>query len=83
MKFLSDMEEYLVDMTPEDIGEIVTMIRVQHLKLHTEPFAKKIGVKEPLLLAVEDGKGPHGMLVLKKINDTFHNVKIELNITLS
>jgi len=76
------MEKYTFDLLPEDIGEIVTMIRVQHLKLHAEPFAKKLGVQEKMLLSVEDGKGPHGMLLLKKINEVFPNVNVTVNVEL-
>jgi ribosome-binding protein aMBF1 (putative translation factor) len=76
------MEKYNLDITASDIGEIVEMIRVQHLKMHTEPFARKIGVKETLLLTVEEGRGPHGVLLLKKINDAFPNIKVTLNVEL-
>tara|TARA_R110001592_G_scaffold85820_5_gene253469 strand:+ start:2433 stop:2666 length:234 start_codon:yes stop_codon:yes gene_type:complete len=77
------MEEYTLDYTPKDIGDIIEMIRIQHLKLHAEPFAKKIGFKEKALLTAEEGRGPHGMLVLKKINERFPNVKISLIVRLS
>ena len=70
--------QYELDINSEDIAEAVTMIRVQHLRMHAYPFAQKIGIKEKILLNVEDGMGPHGLLVLKKINDTFPNVKITL-----
>jgi hypothetical protein len=76
------MEKYNLDITASDIGEIVEMIRVQYLKIHTEPFARKIGVKETLLLTVEEGRGPHGVLLLKKINDAFPNIKVTLNVEL-
>ena len=76
------MEKYNLDITASDIGEIIEMIRVQYLKIHTEPFARKIGVKETLLLTVEEGRGPHGVLLLKKINDAFPNVKVTLNVEL-
>lgn len=72
------MEKYTLDITPQDIGEMIEMIRVQYLKIHAEPFAKKIGVKEGLLLTTEEGRGPHGILLLKKVNDTFNNVRVKL-----
>jgi len=72
--------EYEIDLTAEDIGEIITMIRVQHIKMHVQPFAEKIGVKEKSLLIAEDGSGPHGLLILKKINKAFHLVDITLNV---
>ncbi len=77
------MEEYTLEYTPEDIGEIVEMIRIQYLKLHAEPFSKKIGMKEKALLTVEEGRGPHGMLTLKKINETFPNIKVSLIVKIS
>lgn len=72
------MEKYTLDITAQDIGEMIEMIRVQYLKIHAEPFAKKIGVKEGLLLTTEEGRGPHGILLLKKVNDTFNNVRVKL-----
>jgi hypothetical protein len=74
------MAKYELDITSEDLGEIIEVIRVQYLKIHAEPFAKKIGVKEKMLLMTEEGKGPHGILVLKKINDAFRNVKVTINV---
>jgi hypothetical protein len=76
------MEQYELELSPEDIGEIVSMIRIQHLRMHSAPFAEKISVKEKVLLNVEDGLGPHGILVLKKINQVFDNVEITINVKL-
>jgi len=72
------MDKYTLDITAEDIGEMIEMIRVQYLKIHAEPFAQKIKVKEKLLLTTEEGRGPHGILLLKKVNDTFKNVRVKL-----
>ncbi len=77
------MEEYTLEYTPEDIGEIVEMIRIQHVKLHAEPFSRKIGMKEKALLTVEEGRGPHGMLTLKKINEAFPNINVSLIVKIS
>lgn len=74
------MEQYELDITSEDIGDIIEIIRVQHLRLHSDPFAKKIGIKEKLLLTVEEGRGPHGFLVLKKINDTYKNINVTIKV---
>jgi ribosome-binding protein aMBF1 (putative translation factor) len=74
------MTEYELDLTSEDLGEIIEIIRVQHFKLHAEPFAKKIGLKENVLLSVEEGRGPHGLLALKKVNEAFHNVKVTFKV---
>jgi|APGre2960657404_1045060.scaffolds.fasta_scaffold172651_2 hypothetical protein len=74
------MSKYELDITPKDLGEIIEVIRIQYLKIHAEPFAEKIGVKEKMLLMTEEGKGPHGILVLKKINDAFNNVKVTINV---
>jgi len=75
------METYQVDATPEDIGEIVQMIRIQHLRMHVDPFAEKIGVKPKVVIQVEEGRGPHGLLLLKKIAETFPSVKLTLEVT--
>jgi ribosome-binding protein aMBF1 (putative translation factor) len=74
------MTEYELDLTSEDLGEIIEILRVQHFKLHAEPFAKKIGLKENVLLSVEEGRGPHGLLALKKVNEAFHNVKVTFKV---
>jgi DNA-binding XRE family transcriptional regulator len=74
--------EYEVELTPSDIGEIVSVIRIQWLKMHSQPFAEKIGVSEKVLINVEDGKGPHGMLLLRKINKTFNRIEISLSVKL-
>ena len=76
------MEEYSLDYNAKDIGEIIEIIRIQHIKLHAEPFSKKIGVSEKALLTAEEGKGPHGMLILRKINETFPNLSVSLNVKL-
>jgi hypothetical protein len=75
------METYQVDATPEDIGEIVQMIRIQHLRMHVDPFAEKIGVKPKVVIQVEEGRGPHGLLLLKKIAETFPSVKLALEVS--
>jgi ribosome-binding protein aMBF1 (putative translation factor) len=77
------MTEYELDLTSEDLGEIIEIIRVQHFKLHAEPFAKKIGLKENVLLSVEEGRGPHGLLALKKVNEAFHNVKVTFKVQIT
>lgn len=77
------MEEYTLEYTSEDIGEIIEMIRIQHLRLHAEPFAEKLGIKEKALLIAEEGKGPHGMSILKKINERFPTISVSLNVKIS
>lgn len=74
------MSKYLVDITPEDIGEILQMIRIQHFKMHVDPFAEKIGVKPKVVIQAEEGRGPHGLLLLKKISDTFPSISISLEV---
>ena len=70
------MSKYLVDITPEDIGEILQMIRIQHFKMHVDPFAEKIGVKPKVVIQAEEGRGPHGLLLLKKISNTFPSISV-------
>lgn len=74
--------DYELDMTASDIGEIVTIIRVQHLRLHVEPFAKSIGVKERVILNVEEGLGQYGLNVLKKIKKKYPYIKISINVSI-
>jgi len=77
------MTEYELELNSQDLGEIIEIIRVQHFRMHAEPFAQKIGMKENVLLSVEEGRGPHGLLALKKINDTFHNVKVTFKVQIN
>ena len=44
------MSKYELDITPKDLGEIIEVIRIQYLKIHAEPFAEKIGVKDSKLI---------------------------------
>jgi hypothetical protein len=77
------MTEYELELNSQDLGEIIEILRVQHFRMHAEPFAQKIGMKENVLLSVEEGRGPHGLLALKKINDTFHNVKVTFKVQIN
>lgn len=72
--------KYELTLSPDDIGEMITIIRVQILKKHTAPFAESLGIKEGVLLDAEDGKGPHGIKILKKIGDMYPNIEIELSV---
>jgi hypothetical protein len=36
-----------------------------------------------VLLEIEDGKGPHGIKILKKITETFPSVKTKLTVTIN
>tara|TARA_R100001230_G_C5520355_1_gene57794 strand:+ start:228 stop:461 length:234 start_codon:yes stop_codon:yes gene_type:complete len=77
------MDIYDLDMSAEDIGEILTIIRVQYLRLHVEPLAKKIGVKPSIVHMTEEGKGPHGIMILKKISNKFPKVQLGLQVKIS
>lgn len=77
------MEAYELEMTPEDIGEIIEIIRIQHLKMNDDVFCEKIGVKHGTLFQVEQGKSPHGMMILKKIHKTFPNVNVGITVEIA
>tara|TARA_Y100000361_G_scaffold151637_1_gene169391 strand:- start:806 stop:1039 length:234 start_codon:yes stop_codon:yes gene_type:complete len=76
------MEEYEFDMSAEDIGEILTIIRVQYLRLHIEPLAKKLNVKPSVIELSEEGRGPHAMLVLKKLQENFKGISFSMKLQL-
>lgn len=76
----STMMVYELTLSPEDIGEMLTIIRVQVLKIHAAPLAQKLGIKESVLINAEDGKGPHGIKILKKITDLYPRVEVDLKI---
>lgn len=77
---MPSIQTYELTLSPEDIGEILTIIRVQVLKIHVAPLAQKLGIKERILLDAEDGKGPHGIKILKKISDIYPRIEIDLNV---
>ena len=64
------MSKYIVDITPEDIGEIIQMIRIQHFKMHVDPFAEKIGVKSKVVIQAEEGEKKES----KEIS--FNNIRV-------
>lgn len=72
--------EYEVDLTLDDIGEMITIIRVQVLKIHVKPLADILGISEGVLLSSEEGRGPHGIKILKKINEIYPDIEISLNV---
>jgi hypothetical protein len=72
--------EYEVELNADDIGEMITMIRVQLFKIHTKPFADKLGISEKVLLSCEEGRGPHGINILKKLNEIDPDIEISLNV---
>jgi hypothetical protein len=76
------MEEYEVDITNQDFGELVEMIRVQHCKLHKEPFARSIGITQRILDEVEEGKGKNAIHIIRRINELIPGVEITLNVRL-
>jgi hypothetical protein len=74
------MERYELEMTPSDVGEIIEIIRIQHLRMNDEIFCEKLKITPKLLFTVEQGRGPHGMMVLKKINKVFPNIKVSVSV---
>jgi hypothetical protein len=74
------MEAYEFEMTPEDMGEIIEIIRVQHLRMNDEVFCDKMKISPKLLFTVEQGKGPHGAMVLRKIHKTFSNINVKMSV---
>ena len=76
-------EEYELGINPKDIGEIVEIIRIQYLKMNDETFCHKLGISPKTLLTVENGKGPHGVTVMKKINEAFPKISVKLLVEIS
>jgi hypothetical protein len=77
------MDALEFDMVGEDIGDVIEIIRVQFLKMGEEEFCRRIGVSPALLFTVEQGKGPHGTMVLKKIQKEFHNINFKVSVEFS
>jgi len=74
------MSAYELEMTSQDIGEIIEIIRIQHLKMNDGVFCEKVGISPKLLFTVEEGKGPHGMMVLKKIHKAFPHINVGISV---
>ena len=74
------MDTYDFEMTPSDMGEIIEIIRIQHLRMSEEAFCEKLKISPGLLFTVEQGKGPHGAMVLRKIHKTFGRVKVKMSV---
>lgn len=77
------MDKYTFDMTPEDMGEIIEMVRAQKLRMSTEAFCRELKISESLLFTVEQGKGPHGAMVLRKMHKAFPNINVGMSIEIS
>lgn len=67
-------------MTSEDIGDIIEIIRIQHLKMTEEVFCAKVGIKPGTLFQIEQGKSPHGMMLLKKIHKKFNHINVGITV---
>lgn len=77
------METYKLDLNSKDIGEIITIIRVQRFKLNLEAFAKHFKITERSLELIEDGRGNSGVSLLKKIKEKypkFLDLKLEVKL---
>lgn len=70
--------KYELDLNKTDVGEIIEIIRVQHIRLTDEAFAKFIGVSPKILMDAENGKGSSGINILQKIQDRFKNVTVSI-----
>lgn len=77
------MDEYTFDMTPEDMGEIIEIIRIQHLRMGEDAFCEKLKISPKLLFTVEQGKGPHGAMVLRKIHKAFKHINVRMSVQIS
>jgi hypothetical protein len=77
------MAVYKLDLTTSDIGEIITIIRVQKFRLNLDGFAKKFGVAAHQLQLIEDGRSAHGISLLKKVASKYpKHIKINLEVTI-
>ena len=77
------MDAYEFEMTPEDMGEIVELVRISHLKMGEDVFCQKLKISPKLLFTVEQGKGPHGAMVLRKIHKTFPHINVKMSVEIS
>lgn len=77
------METYKLDVTSKDIGEIISIIRVQNFRLNLSGFAKHFGITERSLELIEDGRGNSGLALLKKIKEKYpHFLDLKLEVTI-
>jgi DNA-binding XRE family transcriptional regulator len=67
------------NLTNEDAGEMIKIIRTTYLKINQDSLANKIGVKTSLIQMAENGRGAHVLTTLVKIIETF-NLESEVTI---
>ena len=77
------METYKLDLTPQDIGELVQLLRIKRFQKNVEAFAKLFGHTEKHIEDIEDGRNTHGLVLLKKIKakyPKFLDLKLEVRV---
>ena len=77
------METYKLDLTPQDIGELVQLLRVKRFQKNIESFAKLFEYTVKQIEDIEDGRSPHGLSLLKKIKakyPKFLDLKLEVKV---
>jgi len=75
--------DFELDYTPEDIGEIIMLLRIKHYKMSIDEFCKKTGINNKTLPLVEEGRSAHVYTTFKKLIEDgyFKNVKLHLSFS--
>jgi transcriptional regulator with XRE-family HTH domain len=74
------METFILDLSNADVGEIITIIRVQRFRLSLDAFAKKFNMTSSQLELIEDGKSHHGISLLKRLAAKYPK-QMKVNLT--
>jgi hypothetical protein len=77
------MDTYKLDLTPQDIGELVQILRIKRFQKNIEAFGQIFGHTEKYIEDIEDGKSQHGLSLLKKIKakyPKFIDLKLEVSV---
>lgn len=74
--------KYDLDFSKEDMGEIISIVRVQHYRQTVEGFANRLGFSPKIIEISEEGKGAHVTKVFFKMMELgmIKNVTLSLEI---
>ena len=64
-------EDFWAEADIDEMGDVIRLIRVEHLNLTVDDFSRRINAKPNTVEAVEAGTSAHGLSILKKTCETF------------
>lgn len=70
-----------LDYSPEDMGEVIEIIRVQHCRQSIDGFAARLGFKKTIIENACEGKGAHISKVFRKCIELGFIKDVKLTVT--